>query len=99
MQDSEQDAGTLRTLWWVFSILGVGIISLTSVIYVGVSAGIERNRQDIASILGTQQTYRERIVSLESQIAGYRDTITILRADLEYVKKRLDERRGMSAMP
>ena len=89
-QPGQNNGSTQRAFWWIVSVLFVGFCATTAVVFTGLSSNIDRNRNDIATIVGNQQIYRERIVSLEAQAIANRDNINGIRGDLDYIKKRVD---------
>ena len=90
MAQSNTNGTTQRAFWWIVSVLFIGFCATTTIVFMGLSTNIERNRADVATIVGNQQIYRERIVSLEAQALANRDNISGIRSDLDYIKKRVD---------
>lgn len=87
---AERNDTSIRAVWWILAVLFMGFAAVTSVLFTGLNGNIERNRGDIAMIVGNQQIYRERIVALEAKAAAQGDLLLSIKADLDYIKKRVD---------
>ena len=57
-------------------------------------SSIDQAFNDLKTLRESQQISREKIVSLETQASANKDNIERIRADLDYIKRRLDELFG-----
>lgn len=85
----EREASKLR--WSILSVVFVGFSTLVGVVYANLARQIEQNRNEIHLVREAYQASRERVAILETQAFANRENIAGMKADIDYIKKRIDE--------
>ena len=76
--------GNARLLQWLMGILAALFLGAVGLVIHGM-------HNDLAAVRLTQQARGERIAALEAQATANKEHILTIKADVNYIKQRLDQ--------